>query len=118
MFEQLKDKVILLFKKIEFKQEKIVFIPISGFVGDNLSQRSLKTPWFKGPTLAEALDLIEAPAYKTDIPLRVPILHVCKIGGIGTLGVGKVATGTLKHDYLIAIPSLHQTSPSSIEMHH
>jgi elongation factor 1-alpha len=38
----------------------------------------------------EALDLIEPPKRPTEKPLRIPLQDVYKIGGIGTVAVGRV----------------------------
>ena len=40
---------------------QVNFVPISGFQGDNMIERSSNLPWYKGPTLLEALDLIDPP---------------------------------------------------------
>ena len=58
--------------------------------------RSAKMPWYKGPFLLEALDSLTPPKRPTDKPLRLPLQDVYKIGGIGTVPVGRVETGTLK----------------------
>ena len=50
----------------------------------------------KGTTLLEALDAIIPPARPTDKPLRLPLQDVYKIGGIGTVPVGRVETGIIK----------------------
>ena len=71
-------------------------MPISGFQGDNMIEKSSNITWYKGPTLLEALDLIEPPKRPTDQPLRLPLQDVYKIGGIGTVPVGRVETGTIK----------------------
>jgi elongation factor 1-alpha len=52
-------------KKVGYNPEKIPFIPISGWNGDNMLERSPNTPWYKGPTLIEALDKIEPPKRPT-----------------------------------------------------
>jgi translation elongation factor EF-Tu-like GTPase len=51
---------------------------------------------YKGPTLLEALDLIDPPKRPSDKPLRLPLQDVYKIGGIGTVPVGRVETGVIK----------------------
>lgn len=71
-------------------------MPISGFQGDNMIERSTNMDWYKGPILLEALDLIEPPKRPTDKPLRLPLQDVYKIGGIGTVPVGRVETGVIK----------------------
>ena len=48
-------------------------MPISGFQGDNMIERSTNLPWYKGPTLLEALDLIDPPKRPSDKPLRLPL---------------------------------------------
>ena len=42
-----------------------------------------------GMTLIDALDSIVPPARPTDKPLRLPLQDVYKIGGIGTVPVGR-----------------------------
>ncbi len=71
-------------------------MPISGFQGDNMIEKSDNMGWYKGPTLLEALDLIEPPKRPSDKPLRLPLQDVYKIGGIGTVPVGRVETGIIK----------------------
>ncbi len=71
-------------------------MPISGFQGDNMIDRSSNLPWYKGPTLLEALDAIDPPKRPSDKPLRLPLQDVYKIGGIGTVPVGRVETGVIK----------------------
>jgi len=77
---------------------QVNFVPISGFQGDNMIERSTNMDWYKGPILLEALDLIEPPKRPSDKPLRLPLQDVYKIGGIGTVPVGRVETGVIKVD--------------------
>merc|ERR1712198_753329 len=49
-----------------------------------------------GMTLLEALDAVIPPTRPTDKPLRLPLQDVYKIGGIGTVPVGRVETGIIK----------------------
>jgi elongation factor 1-alpha len=60
-------------KKIGYDPSKINFIPISGWHGDNMIEKSSNLPWYKGPTLIEALDLIIPPKRPTEKPLRLPL---------------------------------------------
>ena len=52
---------------------QVPFVPISGFQGDNMIERSDNLPWYKGPTLLEALDQVEPPKRPSDKPLRLPL---------------------------------------------
>jgi len=106
-------------KKVGYNPDKIPFCAISGFVGDNMVEKSDKMPWFKGKTLLEALDLMEAPKRPTDKPLRLPLQDVYKIGGIGTVPVGRVETGIIKPGMVVQFaPVGLQTEVKSVEMHH
>lgn len=60
-------------------------------------EKSTNLSWYKGPTLLQALDNVHAPRRPTDKPLRVPIQDVYKIGGIGTVPVGR---GKFEHHKL------------------
>ena len=73
----------------------------------------------KGKTLLEAIDSIEPPQRPTDKPLRLPLQDVYKIGGIGTVPVGRVETGTIKAGMVVTFaPSAVTTEVKSVEMHH
>jgi elongation factor 1-alpha len=72
-YEEIKKEVTDYLKKIGYPPAKIPFIPISGWHGDNLIERSNNLPWYKGPILKEALDNIEPPKRPTEKPLRLPL---------------------------------------------
>ena len=56
---------------------QVNFVPISGFQGDNMIEKSDNMGWYKGPTLLEALDLVEPPKRPSDKPLRLPLQVRC-----------------------------------------
>lgn len=67
----------------------------------------------------DALDSIAPPTRPTDKPLRLPLQDVYKIGGIGTVPVGRVETGVLKPGMVVTFaPTGLTTEVKSIEMHH
>jgi len=118
-FNEIKENVSGFLKKIGFKPNEIPFIPISGWVGDNMLEKSPHLSWFKGQTLLEALDAIKEPVRPVDKALRVPVQDVYKIGGIGTVPVGRVETGVMKPGQVIIFaPTGLTTEVKSIEMHH
>jgi elongation factor 1-alpha len=74
---------------------------------------------FSGKTLLEAIDAIEPPSRPTDKPLRLPLQDVYKIGGIGTVPVGRVETGVIKPGMVVTFaPAGVTTEVKSVEMHH
>ena len=73
----------------------------------------------EGKTLIEALDAILPPSRPTDKALRLPLQDVYKIGGIGTVPVGRVETGVLKPGCVVVFaPANITTEVKSVEMHH
>ena len=118
-YTEIKKEVSDFLKKVGYKPDNIFFIPISGWNGDNMLDRSTNTPWYKGPTLLEALDKIEPPKRPTEKPLRLPLQDVYKIGGIGTVPVGRVETGILKPGMNVTFaPADVKSDVKSVEMHH
>merc|ERR1711937_331132 len=118
-------------KKVGYNPKTVPFVPISGFNGDNMLAPSTNCPWYKGweketkagkstgKTLLEAIDAIEPPKRPSDKPLRLPLQDVYKIGGIGTVPVGRIETGTLKPGMVVTFaPAGVTTEVKSVEMHH
>ncbi|MHC1588902.1 MAG: translation elongation factor EF-1 subunit alpha [Methermicoccaceae archaeon] len=118
-FEEVKNDIVGLLKMVGYKTEEIQFIPTSAFMGDNVSKLSENTPWYKGPTVLEALDLFKEPEKPTTLPLRVPVQDVYSISGVGTVPVGRVETGRMKKgDKVVFMPPGAEGEVKSIEMHH
>jgi len=116
---EIKEEVSGYLKRIGYNPEKIPFVPISGWVGDNMLEKSANLSWYDGPTLFEALDTVEAPKRPVEKPLRVPLQDVYKIDGIGTVPVGRVETGVITPGLsVIFSPVGLTTEVKSIEMHH
>ena len=112
-------EVTNLLKMAGFNTDDIPFIPCSAFDGDNIFNKSDKSPWYNGPTLFEAIDAIQMPPKPTDMPLRLPIQDVYKISGIGTVPGGKIETGVLHAGKTVTFnPSQQSAEVKSIEMHH
>ena len=118
-YEEIKGEVSNFLKKVGYKPANIPFVPISGWHGDNMLDKSDNMNWYKGPTLLEALDNIKPPKRPIDKPLRLPLQDVYKIGGVGTVPVGRVETGVLKPGTSIKFaPSNIITECKDVEMHH
>ncbi|KAK1668527.1 hypothetical protein QYE76_056686 [Lolium multiflorum] len=97
-YEEIVKGLSLCLKKVGYNPDKVLFIPVSGFEGDNLIESSSNLNWYDGPTLLEAIDQVSEPRRLIDKPLRLPLRDVYKIGGIGTIAVGRVETGTIWPD--------------------
>ena len=130
-FEEIKKEVSAYIKKIGYNPATVPFVPISGWNGDNMLEPSTNMSWYKGwsierkgnktdgKTLLQALDAMEPPSRPLDKPLRLPLQDVYKIGGIGTVPVGRVETGILKPGMVVTFaPANITTEVKSVEMHH
>jgi len=118
-YNEIKAELSKFLKTVGYNPDNIPFIPISGWNGDNMLERSDNMKWYKGPILIEALDAITPPSRPSDKPLRLPLQDVYKIGGIGTVPVGRVETGIIKPGMVVTFAPANLTSEvKSVEMHH
>nr|BAN38395.1 elongation factor 1-alpha 1 [Entamoeba histolytica] len=118
-YEEIKKEISAFLKKTGYNPDKIPFVPISGFQGDNMIEPSTNMPWYKGPTLIGALDSVTPPERPVDKPLRLPLQDVYKISGIGTVPCGRVETGVLRPGTIVQFaPSGVSSECKSVEMHH
>jgi elongation factor 1-alpha len=118
-YKEVKDIVEKMLKMVGYNTSKVNFIPVSGWKGDNLVKKSQNMPWYKGPTLSEALDSFTPPEKPINKPLRIPIQDVYSITGVGTVPVGRVETGTIKSNQkVIVMPAGVSGEVKSIETHH
>ncbi|HSC31353.1 MAG TPA: GTP-binding protein [Gemmatimonadaceae bacterium] len=95
------------------------FIPVSGRDGDNLADASMHMPWYRGPTVLQALDMFEPEAQPVGLAFRLRVQDVYKFTGqgddrriiAGTIDSGQVAVG----DRLVFLPSGKRSRVKSIE---
>ena len=118
-YNEIKAEVQAYLKQVGYKVDTVPFIPISGWVGDNMLEHSDNMKWYKGPYLLEALDAVKPPKRPVLKPLRLPLQDVYKISGIGTVPVGRVETGVIKPNMNCCFGPLGTTTEiKSVEMHH
>ncbi len=96
----------------------IVAIPLSALKGDNMIERSTRTPWHKGPTLMEYLETVEIEDDLQSKPFRLPVQWVNRPnqnfrGFAGTIATGVVRVG----DAIRALPSGRQSRVARIVTH-
>jgi len=130
-FKEISKEVSAYVKKVGYNATTVPIVPISGFNGDNMLEKSPNMTWWKKQkierktgnyefeTLLDALDNIDPPSRPVDKPLRLPLQDVYKIGGIGTVPVGRVETGQIKPGMVVNFaPNGPTTEVKSVEMHH
>ena len=123
--------------KKDFLESGVPYMPISGWMGDNLIKKSDKMSWWNGndvkvegetihvDTLLHCLnDMCRVPKRPTDAPMRVPISGIYKIKGVGDVLAGRVEQGVVKpNEEVIFLPTHTLANPCtgkvfSVEMHH
>ena len=76
----------------------VTAIPLSARNGDNLSTKSPRTPWYRGPALVPYMDAVETADDRAARPFRMPVQWVNRPNGdfrgfVGTVASGRVAAG-------------------------
>jgi len=142
-FNEVRDEMKNMLIKVgwakEFVDTCVPIIPMSGWKGDNLLEKSTNMAWWKGvdvkpdlkgtaihvETLMDALDkLAQAPKRKEDAPLRMPLSGCFKIKGVGDVITGRIEQGKVKDgDEVVFLPRHTDAMPCtgkvfSVEMHH
>ncbi len=86
--------------------DEITCIPMSALDGDNVTIKSERAPWYKGPALLEFLENVDVDSSTLDTPFRLPVQWVNRPnldfrGFSGTIASGTISIG----DEIITIPS-------------
>lgn len=101
--------------------DEIVYIPVSALVGDNIVDKSQKTPWFEGDTLLSTLEYIEIPT-KENLASRFQVQWVIRPKDDENHDyrgyAGQVLSGSYKlGDTVKILPCGIETTISKIEKH-
>ncbi len=99
-------KEYLAFAKELGMSEDITLIPLSALNGDNVVERSEKSPWYKGDTLLHVLENIEIGSDRDLLHFRLPVQYVNRPnldfrGFCGTIASGVISVG----DAVTVLPS-------------
>merc|ERR1712093_222512 len=123
--------------KKDFIEKNVPYMPISGWMGDNLLKKSDKMSWWSGTdvyvgeeklhveTVYEVLDKVcRIPERPKNAPMRMPISGIYKIKGVGDVLAGRVEQGIVKPgEEVIFLPTHTASNPCNgkvftVEMHH
>jgi bifunctional enzyme CysN/CysC len=82
----------------DLRFETITPVPLSARYGDNVFERSTRTPWYSGPTLIEQLEGIDAESKLEEAPFRLHVQWVNRPdqsfrGYSGSVASGRVRPG-------------------------
>merc|ERR1712072_1398531 len=122
----------------QFVEKRVPVIPISGWCGDNLLEKSGNMPWWEGQkvkiskekgchvvTLRQALDEFVQPAKRDhDAKMRLPLSGVYKIKGVGDVLTGRVEQGDVRPGEEVKFLPTHTDANActgkvfTVEIHH
>ncbi|WP_424813196.1 adenylyl-sulfate kinase [Roseococcus sp. YIM B11640] len=91
-YEALKAELATYLDALDLAAKEVV--PLSARHGDNVVDRSEAAPWYRGPGLIGALDALPPRPRPTELPLRLPVQDVYRLGDKRVL-VGRIETGRL-----------------------
>ncbi|MDQ3401915.1 MAG: GTP-binding protein [Actinomycetota bacterium] len=98
----------------------VLSIPVSALVGDNVVDRSVRTPWYQGPTLLDHLETVPVEPDPHDMPFRFPVQYVIRPRTAEYPDyrgyAGQVAAGTVtKGDEVVVLPAGLRTTIARID---
>merc|ERR1712072_554170 len=141
-YDEIMNEMKLMLIKVgwpkQFVEKRVPIIPISGWCGDNLLEKSKNMAWWEGhkvkiskekgchlTTLKEALDIFVQPAKRDlDLNMRLPLSGVYKIKGVGDVLTGRVEQGAVRPGEEVKFLPTHTDANActgkvfTVEMHH
>ncbi len=106
--------------RLGYTDDKVVTIPVSALHGDNVVERSERTPWYTGPSLLEHLENVPVAPDPHDAPFRLPVQYVIRPrtaedpdyrGYAGQVAAGVVSQG----DEVVVLPAGLRSKVSQVD---
>merc|ERR1711920_766553 len=141
-FNEIKEEMRNMLTKVGWKKDFVAkslpVLPISGWQGDNLLEKSKNMAWWSGvdietpegkkmhiDTLKDCLnDMASRPERNDSAPMRLPIAGIYKIKGVGDVLAGRVEQGVVEANKEVYFLPTHTTGTPcvgkvfTVEMHH
>ncbi|WP_035902919.1 sulfate adenylyltransferase subunit 1 [Knoellia subterranea] len=109
----------------ELGVEEATAIPVSALDGDNIAERSSRTPWYAGPSLLELLESLPTSDDPTREAFRLPVQLVIRPQGAAREKAhrdyrgyaGHVASGVVRiGDEVVVLPSGRRSTVTGIDL--
>ncbi|WP_137818147.1 sulfate adenylyltransferase subunit CysN [Pseudomonas sp. 2FG] len=115
VFETIKADYLQFADRIKLNPTSIHFVPMSALKGDNVVNKSERSPWYSGQSLMEILETVEVAGDRNFTDMRFPVQYVNRPnlnfrGFAGTLASGIVHKG----DEVVVLPSGKSSRVKSI----
>ena len=111
------DKIVAEYKEFisGLNIPDVTCIPLSALEGDNVVEKSEKTPWYEGKSLLEYLETVPIDLDRNYNDFRYPVQYVLRPNLDFRGFCGKVASGVIrKGDEVMALPSRKTSRVKSI----
>ena len=98
VFESIKADYLKFAEGLKMKPTSLHFVPMSALKGDNVVNKSERSPWYTGQSLMEILETVEVAGDRNFTDLRFPVQYVNRPnldfrGFSGTIASGSVKVG-------------------------
>ena len=113
VFEKIKKEYLALTNQLGI--EDVTCIPLSALMGDNVVEKSTRTPWYDGISLLQFLETVPIDRDRNMDDFRFPVQYVLRPNLDFRGFCGKVASGVIhKGDEVMALPSMKRSHVKSI----
>ena len=119
-FREIADELSSFASRIGFPLTRLIFVPLSASLGDNITRSSQNMSWYKGKPLLELLETLPVSSDKNTLPFRFQVQHVLrsKLPAYHDYRgyAGKIASGTIcVGDTVTVLPAQCTTTISGID---
>ena len=112
-FNEIRSEYLELTKHLGI--EDVTCFPLSALEGDNVVERSERTPWYEGQSMLEFLETVPIDQDRNMTDFRYPVQYVLRPNLDFRGFCGKVASGVIhKGDEIVALPSMKRSHVKSI----
>ena len=112
-FDKIASEYTALAHKLDI--EDVVCFPLSAKDGDNVVEKSERTPWYEGPALLDYLENVPIHRDRNMTDFRYPVQYVLRPNLDFRGFCGKIASGVIrKGDEVMALPSMKKSHVKSI----
>lgn len=115
-FNEIKNDYLSFAKKLG--EREFFFVPISALEGDNVVNRSERSPWYEGQSLMQILETVEAGSNRNIEDFRFPVQYVNRPNLDFRGFCGTVASGVIRRgDEIKVLPSGKVSKVKDIVVH-
>ncbi|MCR4921575.1 MAG: sulfate adenylyltransferase subunit CysN [Bacteroidaceae bacterium] len=113
VFTKIRDEYLALTSQLGI--EDVTCFPLSALEGDNVVDRSERTPWYEGPSLLDFLETVPIHRDRNMQDFRYPVQYVLRPNLDFRGFSGKIASGIIRRgDEVVALPSMKRSRIKSI----